>query len=72
MGVNFKMANGTVKWFSKAKGVGFISRENGDDVFVHHTAIQGKGVKTLAQGDNVEFELEQSQKGCRASKVFKL
>jgi cold shock protein len=66
------MTNGTVKWFSEAKGFGFISQENGDDVFVHHTAIQGEGFKTLSQGDNVEFELEQGRKGCKASKVVKL
>jgi cold shock protein len=66
------MTNGTVKWFSEAKGFGFISQENGDDVFVHHTAIQGEGFKNLSQGDKVEFEVEEGQKGSKASKVVRL
>ena len=66
------MQNGTVKWFSDSKGFGFISQENGDDVFVHHTAIQSEGFKSLSEGDKVEFEVEQDQKGSRASNVVKI
>ncbi len=66
------MQNGTVKWFSDSKGFGFISQENRDDVFVHHTAIQSDGFKSLSEGDRVEFEVEQGQKGSKASKVVKI
>ena len=66
------MSSGTVKWFSDSKGFGFISQENGDDVFVHHTAIQGDGFKTLAEGDKVEFEITQGQKGSKAENVVKV
>ncbi|MEK6766271.1 MAG: cold-shock protein [Planctomycetota bacterium] len=66
------MQNGTVKWFSDSKGFGFITQENGDDVFVHHTAIQSDGFKSLSEGDQVEFEVEQGQKGSKASKVVKI
>ena len=66
------MAKGTVKWFNDSKGFGFISQENGDDVFVHHTAIQSGGFKSLSEGDQVEFEVEQGQKGSKASKVVKI
>jgi CspA family cold shock protein len=66
------MQSGTVKWFSDSKGFGFISQENGDDVFVHHTAIQSDGFKSLSEGDRVEFEVEQGQKGSKASKVVKI
>lgn len=66
------MAKGTVKWFNDKKGFGFISQENGDDVFVHQTAIQGKGFRTLAEGDKVEFEVIKDQKGYKAAKVVKL
>lgn len=66
------MTNGTVKWFNDSKGFGFISQENGDDVFVHHTAIQGEGFKSLAEGDKVEFEAAKDQKGYKASKVVRL
>ena len=66
------MQNGTIKWFSDSKGFGFISQENGDDVFVHHTAIQSDGFKSLSEGDQVEFEVEQGQKGSNASKVVKI
>jgi CspA family cold shock protein len=66
------MANGTVKWFNDSKGFGFISQENGDDVFVHHTAIEGEGFRSLAEGDKVEFEVTKDQKGFKASKVVKL
>ena len=66
------MQNGTVKWFSDSKGFGFISQENGDDVFVHHTAIQSDGFKSLSEGDEVEFEVEEGQKGSKASNVVKI
>ncbi len=66
------MPTGTVKWFNDKKGFGFISQEEGDDVFVHHTSIQGEGFKTLAEGDKVEFELVEDQKGFKASNVVKL
>ncbi len=66
------MTNGTVKWCSESKGFGFISQENGDDVFVHHTAIQGEGFKNLSQGEKVEFEVEEGQKGSKATKVVRL
>ena len=71
-GVILSMQNGTVKWFSDSKGFGFISQENGDDVFVHHTAIQSDGFKSLSEGDQVEFEVEQGQKGSKATKVVKI
>jgi CspA family cold shock protein len=57
---------GTVKWFSEAKGYGFISRENGDDVFVHFSGIEGEGFRTLREGQRVEFSIEQDVKGPRA------
>lgn len=63
---------GTVKWFNDQKGYGFISRENGDDVFVHHSAILGMGFKSLAEGDRVEFTIEQGPKGPAAANVAKL
>ena len=66
------MASGTVKWFNDSKGYGFISQENGEDVFVHHTAIQGEGFKSLSEGDKVEFETEKDQRGFKASNVVKL
>ena len=62
---------GTVKWFNDAKGYGFISREGGPDVFVHFSAIQGSGFKSLAEGDRVEFEIVQGQKGPQADNVIK-
>jgi cold shock protein len=61
--------NGTVKWFNDAKGFGFIEREGGDDVFVHHSAIQAEGFKSLAEGQAVEFEVVQGQKGPAAENV---
>ena len=63
---------GTVKWFSNAKGYGFIAREDGDDVFVHHTGIQGDGFKTLEENERVEFTVEDSPKGPHAIDVVRL
>jgi CspA family cold shock protein len=63
---------GTVKWFNDAKGFGFISREGGPDVFVHFSAISGSGFKSLAEGDRVEFEVVQGQKGPQAADVTKV
>lgn len=60
---------GTVKWFSNDKGYGFISREQGDDVFVHYSAVQGGGFKTLNEGQRVEFRVEEGPKGLRATDV---
>ena len=60
---------GRVKWFNNAKGYGFIERSQGGDVFVHHTAIQAEGFKSLAEGDRVEFEVVQGQKGLQAANV---
>ncbi len=63
------MANGTVKWFTDAKGYGFISQEGGEDVFVHHTAIQMDGFRTLKEGERVEFDVTQGPKGLQAANV---
>ena len=63
---------GTVKWFNNAKGYGFIAREGADDVFVHHTAIQGEGYKSLDEGQRVEFTVEQGPKGLQATGVTRL
>ncbi len=63
------MASGTVKWFNDAKGFGFISRENGPDVFVHHKAIVAEGFRSLAEGQKVEFEVVQGPKGLQAANV---
>jgi CspA family cold shock protein len=60
---------GTVKWFNNSKGYGFISREGGDDVFVHYSAIEGEGFRTLTEGQQVEFEVEQGPKGLQAVRV---
>lgn len=66
------MANGVVKWFSDKKGFGFIEQENGEDLFVHHSAINMPGFKTLSEGDQVSFEVEQSDRGPKAKNVVKL
>ena len=63
---------GTVKWFNNEKGYGFISRNSGNDVFVHHTAIQGSGFKSLNEGDSIEFEVTQGPKGPQALNVVEL
>jgi len=60
---------GTVKWFSDEKGFGFITREEGEDVFVHHTAIQAEGFRTLREGQAVEFDIQQGPKGAQAANV---
>ncbi len=64
--------NGTVKWFNDAKGFGFIQRDGGPDVFVHFSAIQSQGFKSLAEGDKVEFEIVDGQKGPQAANVQKV
>jgi len=61
---------GTIKWYNETKGFGFISQENGPDVFVHFSSIQGDGFKTLVEGQKVEFEVTQGQKGPQAEKVY--
>jgi len=63
------LAEGTVKWFSNEKGYGFIAREGAEDVFVHFSAIQGEGYKSLTEGQKVEFEVVQGQKGLQAANV---
>jgi len=63
---------GTVKWFNGSKGFGFISREDGPDVFVHHSAIQGEGFRSLSEGQAVEFEVVKGPKGDQAQNVVKL
>jgi CspA family cold shock protein len=68
----FRMEQGKVKWFNRTKGFGFIEREGGDDVFVHFSAIEQEGFKALNEGDEVEFEVVQGEKGPQAAKVKKL
>jgi CspA family cold shock protein len=64
--------NGLVKWFNNAKGYGFIGRDGGTDVFVHYSAVVGDGYRTLQEGDSVEFEIVQGQKGPQAANVVKM
>ncbi len=66
------MAQGTVKWFNPEKGFGFISRDDGDDVFVHHTAIVADGYRSLEEGQRVSFDVTQGKKGLQASNVTKV
>ncbi|HEY6837129.1 MAG TPA: cold-shock protein [Geobacteraceae bacterium] len=65
------MAKGVVKWFNDTKGFGFISQENGEDVFVHFSAIQADGFKSLSEGDSVTFEVQKGPKGLQASNVVR-
>ncbi len=65
------MSKGTVKWFNDAKGYGFISQQEGEDVFVHFSSIVGDGFRTLAEGDEVEFELNATEKGYQAANVIR-
>jgi CspA family cold shock protein len=66
------MPEGVVKWFNEKKGYGFIKKEDGQDIFVHYSAIKGKGFKTLVEGDRVRFEIQQGAKGPAASDVEKV
>jgi CspA family cold shock protein len=66
------MAQGTVKWFNESKGFGFVTSEDGSDVFVHYSSIQGEGFKTLAEGDRVSFDIEKGPKGPKAINVVKI
>jgi cold shock protein len=66
------MATGTVKWFNDSKGFGFIESDDGTDVFVHHSEIQGEGFKSLSEGQAVEFEVIKGEKGPKAVKVRKV
>lgn len=66
------MVNGTVKWFNDSKGFGFLEQENGEDVFVHFSAINGQGFKSLAEGDKVTFEVVKGPKGLQAANVTRV
>ncbi len=66
------MANGTVKWFNESKGFGFITQEDGKDVFAHYSAIEGEGYKTMAEGDLVSFDVVEGDKGPKASNIIRL
>jgi cold shock protein len=66
------METGTVKWFNSSKGYGFISREEGDDVFVHYRSIEGDGYKSLEEGEKVQFEITEGPKGLQATNVSKV
>lgn len=66
------MEQGTIKWFNDSKGFGFITRESGPDVFVHHTAIQQEGFRSLAEGERVEFEIVEGPKGLQAANVRRI
>lgn len=65
------MAKGTVKWFNESKGYGFISRSSGDDIFVHFSSIEGTGFRTLAEGEEVEFEVRETERGPQAANVIR-
>ena len=65
------MGSGTVKWFNESKGYGFITSDDGSDIFVHYSSIQGDGFKTLVEGDKVDFDVEEGQKGPKAVNVVK-
>ena len=66
------MESGTVKWFSTSKGYGFITRESGEDIFVHYSGISGEGFRSLKEGERVEFEIEETDKGPQAINVTKI
>ncbi len=66
------MQQGTIKWFNSKKGFGFIAQEGGEDIFVHHSAIEMTGFRTLSQGELVEFESQENDKGLSATKVIKV
>jgi len=65
------MAKGTVKWFNDAKGYGFISQSSGDDIFVHFSSIEGSGFRTLSEGEAVEFEIKETERGLQAANVIR-